>query len=51
MVNLELDWLAPVEHLQQFIVHLNRKGLAPGAIQARLSALAFYAKINGYSDF
>ena len=24
---------APVEHLHQFIVHLNRKGLAPGTIQ------------------
>ena len=50
MINLELAWPAPVEHLQQFIVHLNRKGLAPGTIQGRLSALAFYAKIYCYSD-
>ena len=27
------------------------KGLAPGTIQGRLSALAFYGKINGHKDF
>ena len=49
MVNLEPVWPAPIEHLQQFIVYL--KGLAPGTIQGKLSASAFYAKINGYRDF
>ena len=43
-------WPAPIEHLQQFMVHLNRKGLAPGTIQGRLSAIAYFAKINGFRD-
>ena len=51
LVGLELIWPAPVEHLQQFIVHLNRKGLVPGSIQSRMSALAFHARIHGCKDY
>ena len=47
LVNLDSVWLVPVDHLQQFIVYLNRKGLAPG----RLSALAFHARLNGYEYY
>ena len=50
-VDLELIWPSPVEHLQPFIVFLNRKGLAPGSFQGRMSVLAFHARINGYQDF
>ena len=48
---LEWVWPIPVEYLQQFIVSLHRKGLAPSTIQGRLSALAFVAKVNGFKDF
>ena len=47
---LDQLWPVPVEHLQQFLVFLHRKGLAPSTIQGKLSALAFYAKSNGYKD-
>ncbi|XP_078242407.1 integrase/recombinase xerD homolog isoform X1 [Pogona vitticeps] len=50
-MQLEQAWPIPVEHLQQFIVSLYRRGLAPGTIQGRLSALAFVAKVNGFTDF
>ena len=50
-MDLEPIWPAPVEHLQQFIVFLNRKGLALGSIQSRMSALAFHDRIHGYKDF
>ncbi|XP_078240222.1 integrase/recombinase xerD homolog [Pogona vitticeps] len=48
---LEQAWPAPVEHIQQFIVELHRKGLAPGTIQGKLAALRFYAKANGLKDW
>ena len=51
MFNLELKWPAPVDHLQQFMMHLNRKRFAPGTIQGRLSALAYHAKIDGFKDY
>ena len=51
MIGLEQVWPAPVEHLQQVMIYLNRKGLAPDTIKGRLSALAFHAKINGRKDF
>ena len=50
MVNLEQVWPLPVEHLQQFMVHLHRRGLMPGTIQGKLSALAFYSRVQGYRD-
>ena len=50
MVDLEQAWPVPVEHLQQFMVYLYRKGLAPATIQGKLSALSFHAKSNGYRD-
>ena len=51
IVDLEQAWPAPVEHLHEFMVYLYRKGLAPAAVQGKLSALAFYGKINGYRNF
>ena len=50
MVQLEQVWPLPVEHLQQFMVYLYRKGLTPGTIQGKLSALAFSSKVQGYRD-
>ena len=49
-LRLDQKWPAPVEHIQQFIVALHRKGLAPGTIQCKLAALSFYAKANGFED-
>ena len=48
----ELDqvWPIPVEHLQQFIVVLHKKGLAPGTIQGKLAALGFHARAQGLKD-
>ena len=39
-----------MEHLQQFMVYLYKRGLAPSTIQGKLSAVAFQAKSNGYRD-
>lgn len=50
MHQLEDNWPAPVEHLQQFMIYLYRKGLAPSSMQGKLSALAFYAKCLGVQD-
>ena len=50
-VGLVLMWPAPTEHILQFMVSLYRKGLAPGTIRGRLSALAFYSKVNGIKDY
>ena len=50
MAHLDQAWPVPVEHLQQFMVYLYKKGLAPSTIQGKLSAVAFQAKSNGYRD-
>ena len=34
-MSLDLIWPTPVEHLQQFCVHLSLKGLAPVSIQSK----------------
>ena len=47
---LEPVYLVPVEHLQQFAVYLNRKGLAPMPIQAKMSTSAFQAKALRVQD-
>ena len=44
---LQQDWLPMDDHMIQFTVHLHRKGLVPQSIQGRMSALAFYAKVQG----
>lgn len=43
-------WPVPVEQLQQFMVGLYAKGLAPGSILGMLSALAYQAKMKGVVD-
>ena len=45
------DWPASDDHLEQFADHLHRKGLAPRSIQGRMSALAYYAKVEGCKGF
>ena len=45
------DWPASDDNLMQFVVHLHRKGLSPRSIQGRMSALAFYAKMQGCKGF
>ncbi|KAJ7324885.1 hypothetical protein JRQ81_017905 [Phrynocephalus forsythii] len=47
---LSQQWPLPIEHLQRFLVHLHRKGLAPASLQGNLAALAFYAKLKGHND-
>ena len=47
---LEASWAVSVEHLEQCVFYLYRKGISPGSIQGCMSALAFYAKVHGYLD-
>ena len=50
-MGLELSWPVPVENLQQFLLFLHRKGLGPGSIQGKFSALAFHARIHRDQDY
>lgn len=42
--------LVEVEHVQMLAMHLHDRGLAPGSIQGKLSALTFYLKLSSGRD-